>query len=250
MTRPLRRRFFPVDEGKRRARQAILRSMSFSYWAMFRRRGIRLPLVFFFECHLYDITHKTDTHKTIVQAKYDYRPDNFEHGTWYMSSWTSETLNSFNIVRKHLGSAFHEYTFVDVGCGKGKVILVWKEELQKAHIDAKVVGLDYYEPLVKIARNNYRHVFGDGGCFHEVDAALCEYKQFGDRLILYLYNPFGKAIIKTMLAKLVNIPTVIIYNYPLHCQIMIDGGFKVVYEKTGWIQNACTMILTNHVERD
>jgi hypothetical protein len=110
MTRNFRRRIYPVDEEKRRARPK--KPMSFSYWAMFRRRGLRLPLAFFFECHLYDLQHKTDTHEALYLTKYNYKPEHFEHGTWYMSSWTSEILNSFESVRQHLGERFHEYTLI------------------------------------------------------------------------------------------------------------------------------------------
>ena len=169
-TRSFRRRFYPVDEEKRRARPR--KPMSFGYWAMFRRRGFRLPLAFFFECHLYDIQHKTDTHEALYLTKYNYKPDHFEHGTWYMSSWTSEILNWFEFCQTTFGRAFWGiHRFVDIGCGKGKVVLIWKEQLLRYNIHSDVVGIEYYKPLLDIAVESYRKLFVDDGLLYEADAS-------------------------------------------------------------------------------
>jgi len=90
-------------------------------------------------------------------------------------------LNSFEVCQTAFGERFHEYTFVDIGCGKGKVVLAWKEELKKYNIDAEVVGIEYYRPLLDIAINNYRKLFAEDGRLYEADASTFTYENIGSK---------------------------------------------------------------------
>ena len=47
------------------------------YMNMLIGRGLKMPIKYFLEAHLFDIINKTDTHKRIVLSKYKYKTKNF-----------------------------------------------------------------------------------------------------------------------------------------------------------------------------
>jgi len=53
---------------------------------MWRARGIRLPLQYFFQNHLFDLINGTDTHFRLEKKDYKGQPEGFESGVLYMSS--------------------------------------------------------------------------------------------------------------------------------------------------------------------
>jgi ubiquinone/menaquinone biosynthesis C-methylase UbiE len=45
---------------------------------------------------------------------------------------------------------------VDLGCGKGKVILVWKNFLTKNRLTNNIIGVEYDNSLLSICKNNIK----------------------------------------------------------------------------------------------
>lgn len=245
-TRPLRHRLFaPPAKRPRNRRPRKQRTQSWGYWGMTKTLGVRFAFSYFFQSHLFDLVHGTDTCATISQEQYIAKPTSFEDGTFYFASWTSEILNSFNVVRKLLGSAFSQYTFIDVGCGKGKVPLVWQREMAKAGIASNVIGVDYYAPLITIAEQNHLKLFTGTGQFHVADAATYDFSEFGRKLIIYLYNPFNDVILGRLTRNLDNVTAIVIYNNPVHASVLMEHGYRLIYEKMGRYGITTTMIFTN-----
>ena len=212
---------------------------------MYGRGGVRLTLSFFLECHLFDLWRGTDTHTVLPNTKYVYAPDTFSHGSGYMGTWRSELLNSFHVVKAFLGDSFRKYAFVDVGCGKGKALLVWKEELDKLKIESVVAGIEYYDPLAEIARRNYQKLFANGNYIYTDEATKFNYRQFGDRLIIHIFNPFDDLILRKFLAGLAGLNTIIIYLNPVHKDVILEFGYDVIYEKRGWNLATWTVIFAS-----
>ena len=120
------------------------------YWRMFKARGLRLPPTYFLNTHLFDLLHGTDTSFWLPRAAHASEPVNFDHGIYYMASWTSEIKRSFRFLSS-VDSRFSEFSFLDIGCGKGKVNIVWQQLLKRIGKVQPVCGIDYYEPLVRVA---------------------------------------------------------------------------------------------------
>ena len=214
---------------------------SSDYWRMFLKRGFRLPIYYFLNAHLFDLINKTDTHIWHPKEEFTNAPLNFEHGVLYMPSWTSEIKNSFNQIMRIINN-LHEFSFVDIGCGKGKVILTWKKLLKIKKINQRVIGLDYYEPFILISKNNHDLVFAEAGDFLLADAIKVNYADFGEKLIVYLYNPFNRKMFLRFVNKLKNKNIFLIYNNPIHHDILIHHGFSLLYQKKGFHPNCHTMI--------
>ena len=171
---------------------------------------------------------------------------NLNAGNSYMASWTNEVRKSFDYARTLLGNKFHQYTFIDVGCGKGKVNIIWQQLLDQHGITQRNVGIDYYQPLINIAKNNWKIVFPKTKSeFICGDAATHEFRRYGERLLIYMFNPFSTPVMIPFLRNLKNHPTVIIYNVPTCEQILTTNKFKMIHSRTGVNQNETTRIYQN-----
>jgi len=92
------------------------------------------------------------------------------------------------------------FTFVDLGSGKGRVLLV------ASHLPfAKIVGVELSAELHQVAEENVRRYgSADQRCkaisLHCMNAI--EYAFGPEPLVLFLYNPFGESTIRRVLANL------------------------------------------------
>ncbi|GGY27970.1 class I SAM-dependent methyltransferase [Paludibacterium paludis] len=215
------------------------------YWRMLRAKGPRTPVMYFFQSHLFDLLNGTDTHTWLPKERFVDHPEHFEHGVLYMCSWTSEIKRVFRTLRGGLGEDFSTYAFLDVGCGKGKAVLVWTRELRRNGLKQNVAGIDYYRPFIETARRNHRQLFGSDGGFFVGDATQIDFAVYGERVIVYLYNPFDAVILNAMLDRLAGRDCVIVYNNPVHHRVIAERGFSLVDARTGFHPNAQTMIFAS-----
>lgn len=91
-------------------------------------------------------------------------------------------------------------TFVDIGCGKGRVLMLAAERGFP-----RVTGVDYSATLCNIARANLERVRIRTGLrfeatIHNLDAAAYAF-QPGDRVV-YLYNPFDAVVLRPVIDNL------------------------------------------------
>ena len=91
-------------------------------------------------------------------------------------------------------------TFVDVGAGMGRVLLLAARRPFRA-----VVGVDVSPALVEIARENLLTARDPQRVTRDVRVACADAGQYafphGD-LVVYMYNPFRAPVMETMLANL------------------------------------------------
>jgi SAM-dependent methyltransferase len=217
------------------------------YWSMLKAKGPRLPINYFLHAHLFDLRYRTDTHRWLPKDSFEERPRNFEHSVLYMCSWTGEVRRAFRRTRELLGEGFRSYAFADIGCGKGKVVLVWRQECARAGLSQPLWGIDYYGRFIEIARANCRRMFGDDGQFLCGDATSMELPGLGQPLIAYMYNPFDEQVLRQVVSRLSRSPSLIIYNNPVHARTILEFGYRAVDERRGFHPNAQTTILSNHV---
>jgi SAM-dependent methyltransferase len=196
--------------------------------------GIRLPYYHFTQAHLFDLLHGTDTRLAVVKNSYTETPAGFENGTFYTPSWTSEIKASFEFLRNLLGGEFDKYAFVDVGCGKGKVMLVWQYLLNKNSIEAAVYGVEYSHALSNIAKSNFLKMFGKECDLIVADAASIDLSRFGRKLIVYMYNPFHGETLERFLTKLAPMEAIVVYNTPWHSSAFKEQLYELIYETHGW----------------
>jgi SAM-dependent methyltransferase len=212
------------------------------YFLMYKKYGIRLPISYFFQTHIFDLINGTDTHVWLPKENFIDKPKNFDNGVLYMSSWTNtikeSTLKVFEIFSLNVS----DVAFVDIGCGKGKVLSVWN----RMFLDAKrIVGIDYSPYLLGICESNLQKISASEIeliCGDATDLNL----NFGCSVnILYLYNPFDAEILSKFVQNIHKKNTIVIYNNPLHKDIFFANGFSQFYEENSWHPNADFSILSN-----
>jgi SAM-dependent methyltransferase len=107
-----------------------------------------------------------------------------------MESWTSEIKNIFKTLNKILDSEFEKYTFIDIGCGKGKVGIIWTICCRKLGKKQEIFGIDLLEEIIVIAKKNSLKILVSEGKNLTQDVIKINPSEFGKKFILYLYNPF------------------------------------------------------------
>ena len=215
------------------------------YWRMLTSGRPWLPWRYFREAHAFDVRRGTDTHVRLRKEDFGAEPAGFAEGTYYMASWTSEIDWAFRETRALLGPEFDAFAFVDVGCGKGKAVLRWTELCARAGSAQRICGFDYHAPLVAIARRNHARCFRSPGLITTDGAETFDFAPLGGRVLCFLYNPFGAALMRRFLGRLRDLDVVIIYNNPTEDAVLRELGYVALRTKHGDCPNARTTIYAN-----
>ncbi len=213
------------------------------YLLMFKKGGIGLVYNYFLNVHLFDLIHRTDTHSRITKDKLDQHVH--VHTTLYMASWTYEVNRVFTYLKSILNKKFEECTFIDVGSGKGKVIIQWELNCLKNSIKHETVGVEYDNFLIEISKKNYFKVFKRDGNFLHKSVIDYDFSIHKNTLILYLYNPFDEVQTELFLKKIFNIKCLIIYNNPIHIDIFLKNSFTIKKIFNYGHPNTHTIIIEN-----
>jgi len=205
------------------------------YWQMWRARGLRLPLTHFLEAHAFDLRRGTDTATRLTREQYEVEGETFDRSTFYGAAWTSVIGQWFDWVAERVGPEFSSRTFVDVGCGKGKPLIVWAEKAARAGATMPICGIEYYAPLADIARTNVEHLgLSERITVITADALDVEPEIFGQRPVLFFFNPFDAVAMRAFIEGVAQLDPIVIYGNPVHGDVIEEIGFTCVHETSGW----------------
>ena len=149
-----------------------------------------------YEERKFDRKHGVDTAGTLQPHELDIRPDDVAWSHRYEGGRPRETRE----VLSCLGIPYHEYTFVDIGCGKGRAFLVASDFPFK-----KIIGVELSAELTQIARENierYRSRKQQCRDFEVVCTNATEYVIPSGPVVLYLHNPFEAPVMKVFLENI------------------------------------------------
>ena len=90
-----------------------------------------------------------------------------------------------------------EYWFVDVGCGKGRPLIIASE-----YAFPHLIGIDYSADLCRQAASNLRKYRVSAERFRIDCADATEYVFPEHNLLLFLYNPFSPVVLRKMMSHL------------------------------------------------
>lgn len=131
-----------------------------------------------------------DTSGTSVPDKLEVVGSNWKYGNKYQGCDPAV----FSEVLENLAIQYQDFTFVDLGSGKGRALL-----LASRFPFRQIIGVEFSEELCQIAQQN---VF----CFPKSEmqckgiATICDdaarYKLPEGSLVIFLYNPFGKQVME------------------------------------------------------
>jgi SAM-dependent methyltransferase len=177
----------------------------------------------------FDRRYGTDTAGYIPLSDLDVKSDNWMQGCAYQGIGTEVDLSAVLPPLR-----FEDYTFVDLGAGKGRAVLLALRLPFK-----EVIGVEFSATLAQIAHSNTRRwppaEFRAGAC-----AIVCkdvtEYTLPAGPLVVFIYNAFGPALMEAMAARAAGHDdrVVIAYFTPKHPQPW-DARFERVSERPGVI---------------
>ena len=138
----------------------------------------------------FDRRHRTDTGGLEPLWKFSIRSPNARFGERYQATGEEELLAALEF----LGEDFRDFTFIDLGCGKGRTLMVAANQGFR-----RVIGVEFAKELAEIAtRNLARHQASNVIVSHS-DAADFTFPN-GD-MVLYLYNPFSEEVLRKVVSN-------------------------------------------------
>ena len=142
------------------------------------------------------------------------------------SPYEATMPGAFKRIVRAAGCLPEERVFVDIGCGKGKVLLLAAERRF-----ARVVGVEHSPRLAGVARRNLA-IFSDylaaaPAEVHEGDALAYELPK--SPLFMFMYNPFDAAVMTEFVERMRGAlaacprPMTLAYLNPRHAEVL-DGS--------------------------
>ena len=182
---------------------------------------------------VYDWHHNVDTWEPITLDKLHIDSENLTHGIRYDPT----TRSRFRKIMKAFHLPLGRFTFIDLGCGKGKVLL-----LASLCPFRRIVGVEFSAELARAAERNvstYRprseQKCKDIGVVC-MDAA--HYQLPTGPLVIYMYNPFREQVMKSVLSEIKRAleagseELYVAYLIPKLNQLLKDSGFLVLVQET------------------
>jgi hypothetical protein len=145
----------------------------------------------------WDKNHNVDTAGSIQLKFLDVIGPNRDFG----NECVCTSPRSFDFIMQHLPQDLGRYTFIDIGAGKSRTLL-----LASCYGFEKVTGVEFARELVAISRKNIANFRDANQKCHDVmieagDAA--EYVFPNGALVAYFYNPFSPEVFDTVLNNLI-----------------------------------------------
>ncbi|MGA7079120.1 MAG: class I SAM-dependent methyltransferase [Terriglobales bacterium] len=135
----------------------------------------------------------------------------------------------FQEMMTSLPIAFEQFTFVDLGSGKGRTLLMASE-----YPFRKIVGVELLAELHHAAEENIRAYRNPAQRCRQIESIMADAREFelpADPLVLYLFNPLPKRELSEVLQRLAKSleqaarPVWVVYHNPLHETMLGASGF-------------------------
>lgn len=147
-------------------------------------------------CEAWDLMHRVDTCGAIPITTFDFESENKLPGVEYQSHHPAVT----RVDLSALPIRYEDYTFVDIGCGKGRVLLIAAEFPFR-----RIVGLEFAPALSEIAKRNLQRYRGNPrrcADIQVVSGDALEYELDPEPQVLYFYSPFTPEILDRFVEKI------------------------------------------------
>ncbi len=173
----------------------------------------------------YDRTYGVDTSGFIPPHDLDVASANKA----FSSEYEPSPRQSVKFILESLPVAFEDYSFIDYGSGKGRVLLVASEYPFK-----QIIGVEFSRSLHETAQDNIaRYRNKRQRCFAIESLYMdAEYFDIPDTpCVIYMFDPFGKEVIEKVLQNIKDSylkhprRIIIIYYAPTHIDVFDTAGF-------------------------
>jgi SAM-dependent methyltransferase len=165
---------------------------------------------------LFDAEHGTDTGGMVGAAALDVPDSALEHTNRY----EAVAPQTFSSLMHELDIPYEQFIFVDVGCGKGRALL-----LAASFPFKQVVGVDISAILTEVALKNVQTFKGGPGRCDQIQVVCKDasgYELPLEKLVVFFYNPFDEHIMSLVLTNIEKSlhacprKIYVLYHHPLH----------------------------------
>jgi hypothetical protein len=144
----------------------------------------------------YDWEHSVDTTRSNVGV-----------GTQILAGLTARPYFAtepwlFQQIMQAIPEDFSQFTFIDLGSGKGRVLLMASD-----HPFRRIVGVEFMAELDRAAQKNIVSYSHDRQCCSKIETLCMDARDFQfppDPLVVYLFNPFSESTFAQVLENLRN----------------------------------------------
>ncbi|SCL30925.1 Methyltransferase domain-containing protein [Micromonospora pallida] len=181
----------------------------------------------------FDERYGTETNGIVGLADIDGIGPHLEEASHYLPTRKQE----FDRMMATVGEIDHrEHVFVDLGCGKGRVVLLAAEKPYK-----RVVGVDFSPTFIAQAKENVERYTGPVAT-NEIELLAIDAVDFvvpPENLVVFLFSPFGPPVFDTVMRNLVastrqrKQKITIVYYSPDYDDVVRAAGFTLVGQGKG-----------------
>jgi hypothetical protein len=170
----------------------------------------------------YDFDHMVDTTRGNVGFRAQLTAALSGHQYFPTEPWL------FEQIMQALPIDFHDFTFVDLGSGKGRVLLMAARYGFK-----RIMGVEFMPEWHRIAEKNIRKFAAQYGTASPIESFCIDAREFefpAGPLVVYLFNPFPEPVLAVVLEKLRESqlsnprPVFVAYRYPEFDSLIQKSG--------------------------
>jgi SAM-dependent methyltransferase len=165
----------------------------------------------------FDRIHGTDTGTFESLWKLKIHSPNARFGNSYQATDPEELVDSVEFINENPQA----FTFIDIGCGKGRTLLGASKLGFK-----DVIGVEFARELTEIARTNLAKMGIGNVVVEHADAADFHFPN--SDVMLYLYNPFSEEVLRRVVENLRESngkKLYVIYKMPICGNVFDSSGF-------------------------
>ena len=174
----------------------------------------------------YEFKFKSGTSRMVTWDELDVDPSVKKHGACHLPSPYYFTHRAFKRLDRNLDG----WTFVDFGCGLGRVLYFASQFPFR-----RIIGVEASSELAGEAeRNLARYAAGLNGKLPEVEVVCCDARKFtipDGKTICYFGDPFDEKVMETVVENMISDPERdihVIYVHPTHGDVLTRHGFRTL----------------------
>ena len=174
----------------------------------------------------FDRKYKTDTDGRVNVDEFELLEEN---NRMQATNYVPTVSRYFQSVMSTIPLNFHDYTFIDLGSGKGKSLLLASEYDFK-----QIIGVEFCKNTHTIAKENIKLFLSKTQKCKKIESVLADASKYelpNGKLFIYLFNPFGTDILSKILGNLRSVKNLgevyVLYANPIHGDLFIEHGYAL-----------------------
>jgi len=167
----------------------------------------------------FDRKYGTDTADVIELKDLQIEGTDINRATWYEPI----SHKMYYAIMNYISIQHDQYIFVDIGSGKGKVLL-----LASKFPFVKIIGVEFAQQLNSIAQQNIRNYSDAEQQCYDMETKCIDAVKYDlpeENLVLFFYSPFSDAQI---MRRILDNITLSLENHSRHIIIIFHGENKQV----------------------